>query len=230
MTPFLLIPGLNANARVYRHAVEALWPFGPVAVANTLSGEGIAGIAAAILRDAPPKFALGGFSMGGYLSFEILRQAPERVLKLALIDTTARPDTPERTEVRRRRLEHTRAGKFSLVVEQSWATSPHPDHLGDTALEAIHRKMALNNGPEAYVRHQQAIIGRPDSRPLLATIKVPTLVIVGEGDQITPPDAAREMHAGIARSRLVVIENAGHLALLEQPEAVARALVEWALA
>src|SRR6201999_3955714 len=108
MTPFLLIPGLNANARVYRDAVEALWPFGPVTVANTLEGEGIDGIAAAILRDAPPKFALGGFSMGGYLSFEILRQAPERVLKLALIDTAARQDAPERTEVRRRRLEHTR--------------------------------------------------------------------------------------------------------------------------
>lgn len=227
MTPFLLLPGLNATARVFRDASVALWPFGSVTIASTLEGEGMAGIASAILDNAPPTFALGGYSMGGYLCFEILRQAPERVSKLALIDTSARPDSAEATDVRRRRIEQVQAGKFGLVVEQSFANSAHPDHADDKALKAMHREMALSNGPEAYVRHQRAIISRPDSRPLLARIRVPTLVIVGDTDQTTPVEAAREMHAGIAGSRLVIVPNAGHLAPLEQPEAVASALVEW---
>jgi pimeloyl-ACP methyl ester carboxylesterase len=228
MTPFLLIPGLSCTARVYAEALQVLWPHGPVVVANHLAGQGVAEIAANILRDGPPRFALAGFSFGGYLAFEVLRQAPERVTKLALIDTTARPDDPAATEMRRRRIEQARAGKFSLVVEQSFATSVHPDHASDASLLKVHRQMAASNGPEVYVRHQEAIIARPDSRPVLATVGVPTVVIVGDADQITPPDAAMEMHAGIRGSRLVVVPRAGHLALLEQPAIVNAALAAWA--
>ncbi|MEP7240770.1 MAG: alpha/beta fold hydrolase [Devosia sp.] len=229
MSPFVLIPGLNATARVYREAIEALWPHGSVTIANTLAGEGMAGIAAAILRGAPPRFALGGFSMGGYLAFEMLRQAPDRVTKLALIDTSARPDTAEASEVRRRRIEQAKAGKFGMVVEQSFPASVHPRRVENEALKAMHREMSLGNGAEAYVRHQEAIIGRPDSRPTLAAIGVPTVVIVGEADQIVPLEVAQEMHEGVAGSRLVVVPDAGHLALLEQPEAVATALASWAM-
>jgi pimeloyl-ACP methyl ester carboxylesterase len=228
MVPFVLIPGLNSTARIFRDATEALWPLGSVTIADTLEGEGVTGMAEAILRDAPPKFALGGFSMGGYIGFEILRRAPKRVIGLALIDTTARRDTPALSETRQRRVEQARAGKFGLVVEQSFATSPHPDHVGDQRLKAIHHAMALSNGPEAYIRHQQAIIGRPDSRPMLASLTLPTVVVVGEADQTTPVGVAREMHEGIGGSRLVIVPEAGHLALLEQPEIVNAALVEWA--
>lgn len=230
MTPFLLIPGLNSDARVYEHAIKALWPFGPVTIANHLEGQGMAGIAAAILAVAPPKFALGGFSMGGYLAFEVLRQAPERVLKLALIDTNARPDTAESTEMRRRRIEQTKAGKFGLVVEQSFATSVHKDNVSDSGLYALHRAMAEVTGAEAYMRHQEAIVGRPDSRPMLGSITVPTLVVIGEGDQLIPMDAAEELHEGIAGSTLAVVAAAGHLALLENVPAVNNALAEWAAA
>ena len=228
MIPFVLIPGLNSNARIYRDATEALWPIGPVTVANTLEGDGVAGMAAAILRDAPPKFALGGFSMGGYIAFEILRQTPECVVALALVDTTARPDSEQSADMRRRRIEQTKAGKFGLVIEQSFPTSTHPSHSADPDLMAIHRAMSLANGPEAYMRHQQAIIYRPDSRPLLRSVNVPTVIIVGEADQTTPVEVAQEMHEGIAGSRLVVVPEAGHMAILEQPAAVTAALVEWA--
>ena len=229
MLPFLLIPGLNANARVYREAAEALWPHGAVTHANHLAGEGLAGIAGQILSVAPPRFALVGFSFGGYLSFEILRQARDRVAKLALIDTSARADTPESIENRRRRIELARAGKFGLVLQQSFPNSVHPDNAEDSELMAIHRTMGETNGAEAYVRHQEAIIARPDSRSMLAGIDVPTVIIVGEADAITPPEVAREMHDGIADSRLAVIPNAGHMALLERPAAVNAALKEWAL-
>lgn len=197
--------------------------------ANHLAGEGLAGIAGQILSVAPPRFALVGFSFGGYLSFEILRQARDRVAKLALIDTSVRADTPESIENRRRRIELARAGKFGLVLQQSFPNSVHPDNAEDSELMAIHRTMGETNGAEAYVRHQEAIIARPDSRSMLAGIDVPTVIIVGEADAITPPEVAREMHDGIADSRLAVIPNAGHMALLERPAAVNAALKEWAL-
>jgi pimeloyl-ACP methyl ester carboxylesterase len=228
MTPFLLIPGLNCDGRVYAPATTVLWPHGPVTIANHLEDEGIAGIAASILRDAPPRFALAGYSMGGYLSFEILRQAPERVLKLALLDTNPYADTPEAAEVRRRRIEQTRAGKFGLVTEQSFAGLVHPDNAGDSGLYAIHRAMAEAAGPEAYIRHQQAIIDRPDSRPTLASIAVPTLIVVGEADTLSPVGAAEEMAAGIRGSRLLVVPRAGHMAPLENSLVVNRALAAWA--
>ena len=230
MTPFLLVPGLNCDARVYSAATTALWPLGPVTIANQLAGEGLAAIARNILAAAPPSFALAGFSMGGYIALEILRQAPERVTKLALLDTNAQPDSPEATEVRRRRIEHTRAGKFGLVVEQSFPGTVHPDNANDSSLYAIHRAMSDAAGPDAYIRHQQAIIDRPDSRPLLGSIRVPTLVLLGEADTIAPLAMAEEMHRGIAGSTLSIIPRAGHMTLLEQPELVNTALKAWATA
>ena len=228
MTPFLLVPGLNCDARVYAGVAQALWPFGPTTVANHQTGDRMQAIAKAILADAPPKFALIGFSMGGYIAFEIMRQAPERVRKLGLLDTTTRPDTEESTANRRRLIALAQKGKFIDAINQTFPKSVHAENANNSDLYAIHRGMAEANGPKIYEQQQDAIIGRPDSRPTLATIHVPTLVVVGEGDQITPPDAAREMHRGIAGSRLLVVPRAGHLALLEQPEPVHAALREWA--
>jgi len=228
MTPFLLVPGLNCDARVYAGVVQALWPLGPVTVANHQSGNSVDKIAEAILADAPPKFALIGFSMGGYVCFEILRRAPDRVLKLALLDTTARPDTEDSTVNRRRMIALARKGRFLEAVEQTFPRSVHAESANNSDLYAVHRGMAEANGPTIYEQQQEAIIARPDSRPTLKSIKVPTLIVVGEGDQITPPDAAREMHEGIAGSSLLVVPRGGHLALLENPEPVHVALREWA--
>ena len=230
MTPFLLVPGLNCDARVYAGVAQALWPFGPVTVANHQTGSTVEAIANGVLAHAPPKFALIGFSMGGYICFEILRQAPERVLKLGLLDTTARPDSEEATDNRRRMIALAQKGRFIDAVEQTFPKSVHAENAGNSDLYAIHRGMAEANGPKIYEQQQEAIISRPDSRPLLGSIKVPTLIVVGEGDQITPPDAAREMHEGIAGSELLVVPRGGHLALLEQPEPVHAALREWAAA
>jgi pimeloyl-ACP methyl ester carboxylesterase len=230
MTAFLLVPGLNCDARMYAGIANVLWQHGPVTVANHFEGATMAEIAGAILAVAPPKFALAGFSMGGYIVFEMLRQAPERVTKLALLDTTARPDTAEATENRRRQIVLAQKGKFIEAFEGTYPKSVHPDNVANEDIYAINRGMAEANGPERYVAHQQAIIGRADSRPDLAKIKVPTLILVGEGDQITPPDAAEEMHKGIAGSRLVTIARAGHMSPVEQPQSVQAAMREWAAA
>jgi len=230
MTPFLLVPGLNCDARVYAGVAQALWPLGPVTIANHAAGASMEAIAKAILADAPPKFALIGFSMGGYIAFEILRQAPDRVVKLGLLDTSARPDTEESTTNRRRMIALAQKGRFIDAIEQTFPKSLHAENADNSDLYALHRGMAEANGPAIYEQQQEAIIARPDSRPLLASIKVPTLIVVGEGDQITPPEVAKEMHAGIPGSELLIVPRAGHLALLEQPESVHAALKGWAAA
>ena len=230
MTPFLLVPGLNCDARLYIGVANVLWPLGPVTIANHQTGDRVEALAKAILAEAPPKFALIGFSMGGYVCFDILRQAPQRVLKLALLDTTARPDTEESTANRRRMIALAQKGRFIEAIDQTFPKSVHPDHMGDSSLYSIHRAMAEANGPTIYEQQQEAIIARPDSRPDLAGIKVQTLIVVGEGDQITPPEASREMHEAIKGSKLLVVPKAGHLALLEQPEIVHPAIREWAAA
>lgn len=225
--PIVLIPGLNATARVFSDAIPALWGFGTVSVANHRRGESMAEIARLILREAPPSFALGGFSMGGYIALEIMRQAPERVRRLALIDTSARADAREQTERRRQLMDIARSGGFARIADLQFANSVHPGNAGREDLKAINREMALANGADAYLRQQQAIIGRPDSRPGLAAISCPTLILVGEGDQITPPALAHEMADLIAGSRVVVVPGAGHMALIEEPRAVTDALVGW---
>ncbi len=225
--PIVLVPGLNCSARLYAEQIPALWRFGPVTVADHTRDDSIAAIAHRILAAAPPRFALAGLSMGGYIALEIMRQAPQRVAKLTLLDTGARPETPEQTQGRRNRIELTKAGRFAEVADVQFPLLVHRMRHGDMVLKSLVRAMAEETGAEAFVRQQQAIMGRADSRPTLAAIKCPTLVLVGDGDELTPPHLSQEMVAGIAGARLVVVPDCGHLSTLERPEAVTEALVEW---
>jgi pimeloyl-ACP methyl ester carboxylesterase len=165
--------------------------------------------------------------MGGYIALAMMRQAPERVAKLALLDTSARPDTPQQTEGREKFIAMAKAGKLTEVVQMLTPRFLHPSRHRDTALVQAVRDMAAETGAEAFVRQQRAIMGRPDSRPMLASIRCPTLVLVGDGDELTPPDLAREIAAGIAGAKLAIVENCGHLATIERPEAVNAAMAGW---
>lgn len=165
--------------------------------------------------------------MGGYISFEIMRQAAERVIKLALLDTGARAETPEQTRMRRPRIELAKAGRMAEVSDSLFPILVHPDRQNDEALKRLMRTMAAEVGAEAFLRQQQAIVARPDSRPGLSAISCPTLVLVGENDQGTPPALSEEIAAAIPGSRLVVVPNCGHMSTLERPQAVADALVDW---
>ncbi len=227
MTPIVLIPGLACTAELFAAQIPPLWRHGPVTIASTLEGETIADMAAAILRDAPPRFALGGLSMGGYVALEIMRQAPERVMKLALLDTSARPDTFEQIEARRLLMDRVRAGELEAVIAQVTPNLLHPDHRNDRHLIDIQVRMGRDVGPEGFIRQEAAITKRIDSRPHLAAIKVPTLVLVGDRDVLTPPDRSEEMAAAISDARLVIVQKCGHASTLEQPEAVTAALMEW---
>ena len=225
--PIVLIPGLLCSARMYDGQIPTLWRQGPVMVADHTRDDSMAGIAARVLAQAPPRFALAGLSMGGYIAFELLRQAPARVARLALLDTQARPDTPEQSERRRSQIALARQGRLLEVADQQFPLMVSVRRHGDASLRALNQQMAADVGPEAFGRQQTAIIGRIDSRPDLAAITCPTLVLVGEHDILTPPDRAQEMAEAIGGARLVVIQDSGHLSTAEQPEAVAAALEAW---
>ena len=225
--PIVAVPGLLCSPRLYAAQMATLWQHGPVQVANHRRDGTIAAIAQRILAAAPPRFALVGLSMGGYIAFEMMRQAADRILRLALLDTSARPETPAQTAVRDARIALAETGRFAAVTEQSFPAAVHPSRRGDAALRAIVDTMAAETGPTAFVRQQRAIIGRTDSRPMLGAIRCPTLVLVGDSDALTPPDEAAEMAEGIAGAIHVVVPDCGHLATIERPEAVNAALAAW---
>ena len=225
--PILLVPGLVSSPRIYAPVVPALWRFGPVTVANHIRDGHMALIARRILAEAPPRFALAGHSMGGYVAFEIMRQAPERVAKLALLNTQARPDTPEATARRRTMMARAKGGEYRAVLDELFPGFVHPSRREDASLRQLVYDMGEDVGPEAFVRQQEAIISRPDSRPVLAAIKCPTLVLTGDEDNTIPNALSVEMADNIHDAKFVILPNCGHLPQPEQPEATADALVEW---
>jgi pimeloyl-ACP methyl ester carboxylesterase len=226
-TPIVLVPGLNCSARIYANQVPHLWRFGPVTIANHTRGDTIETIARSILACAPPRFALVGFSMGGYIAFEIMRQAPDRIVRLALLDTSARPDTLAQSQQRAERIAMARTGHFGESLDLQYPIVVHESRQSDDRLRLQYRTMAEEYGADAFVRHLLASSLRIDSRPYLAAIRCPTLVVVGDSDQLTPPDVAEEMTADIKSARLVTVPYCGHLSPLERPEAVSEALVAW---
>ena len=225
--PVVLVPGLNCSARLYAEQVPALWRFGPVQVADHTRDDSMDAIAARILTHAPPRFALAGLSMGGYIALTMVRQAPARVSKLALLDTSARPETPEQSERRKPQIALAQGGRFAEVPALQFPVFVHRNRQHDEALKRRVRVMAEETGAEAFLRQQKAIMTRPDMRPLLASIACPTLVLVGDGDELTPPQLSEEIAADIAGSRLVVVADCGHLSTMERPDAANGALVEW---
>ena len=187
----------------------------------------MAGMARGVLDAAPERFALAGLSMGGYVSLEIMRQAPGRVEALALLDTSARPDTPEQAEARLALVGLARAGGFDEVWRGLLPKVVHPDRVDDPGLRTAVGEMAHAVGAGGFERQERAIIGRPDSRPGLPVISCPTLVLCGRDDALTPPHLHEELADGIPGARLIQIDHCGHLSTLERPEAVTRAMRAW---
>ena len=228
MTPLVLVPGLLCDALLWRAQVEHLPDVAETWIPDHTRSATMAGVARDVLAAAPfESFALAGLSMGGYISLEIMRQAPQRVRKLALLDTAARADTPEQTKRRRELIELANRGKFLGVTDMLMPLLVHPSRLAETPLIGAIKLMAKNVGKDGFVRQQQAIMSRADSRPLLATISCPTLILCGRQDQLTPLDRHEEMAAGVKGAKLEVLENCGHMSTMEKPEQVNRALRQW---
>lgn len=225
---YFLISGLNCTGEAYLPAIAALSGLGQVHLAHTGVGENMAEMATALLEHAPERFALAGFSMGGYVAFEILRQAPERVTKLALVSTQSHPDTQEDREKREQMIRLLEAGKVDPYMP-----TPNDAGLGEAAQEradiVVRRKRwDTQLGREMYIRQQKAIMARIDSRPDLPGIKVPTMVLVGDEDQVCPPEAAQLMADKIPNAELFTVKGAGHFALVEDPQGCMPAFEAWA--
>lgn len=227
-TPLVLVPGLLCDAQLWRPQQERLADTAQSWVADATRHDSIADIARAILTDVPfASFALAGLSMGGYVTLEMIRQAPARITHLALLDTSARPDTPDKIANREALMAFAERGRFLGVTDALLPQLIHPSRLADAALTATIKQMARNVGKEAFIRQQTAIMRRIDSRPHLADIRCPTLVLCGREDALTPPALHEEMAATIPAARLEIIDHCGHLSPLEQPDAVAAAMRAW---
>jgi len=226
--PLILVPGLLCDALLWQHQVTGLAGRASCWVPDHTRHDSIAAIASAILQESPfPRFALAGLSMGGYIALEIVRQAPERVQRLALLDTTAAPDSEEAGDIRRAQMALWREKGADAVVEATLPRAVRASAQGDAGLRATIATMALDTGYDGFVRQQTAIMTRIDSRPGLAAIACPPLVLCGREDVLTPPLAHASMARAIPGSTLVQVPDAGHLSTLEQPEAVTQALAEW---
>jgi pimeloyl-ACP methyl ester carboxylesterase len=226
-TALVLVPGLLCDRRLWQHQVENLGDLAEPVVADVTGSDTIDGLAHAVLRAAPDRFFLAGLSLGGYVALGILRAAPERVMRLALLDTSARTDTPEQTAARLELMELAQGGRFEEVPQRLLPSFVHPRRLDYTALTSTVVGMARAVGPQAFVRQERAIIKRPDARQYLAAISCPTLVLCGREDALTPLYLSEELADGIPHARLRVIEGCGHLSTIERPEEVTAALRGW---
>lgn len=224
--PIVFLPGLICDARLWRDVIDGLADTMAPMVADLRLDDTIAAMARRTLAAAPPRFALAGLSMGGYVALEIMRQAPERVTHLALFDTSARADSAERRETRRKGIEMIGQGKFIGVSRGLLGNLLAPHHLGTPLAEEV-QAMSERVGGAVYISQQKAIMNRVDSLPHLAAIDVPTLVGVGALDKMTPPELAEEMAAHIPGAELVTVPDAAHLPTMENPGPVVDAMRNW---
>lgn len=225
--PLLLVPGHLTDAAMWAHQTRHLADLADMTVADAPGSQSMAAMAKAILARAPARFALAGLSMGGYIAFEIMRQAPERVTRLALLDTMAAGNNAAQIERRTKFMGMIRNGRFEDVLAEFTPMLVHPARVRDKMLMDEIGRMARRVGAQAALSQQQAMLDRPDSRPDLARIACPTLVLCGRQDALTPLAAHEEMATGIKGAKLVVIEDCGHMSTMEKPEAATAVMRYW---
>ena len=226
MTPLYLLAGFMCDARLFGPQIAALKK-DRLVVAHVPMEATLAQMAENFLANAPDNFALGGLSMGGILALEIMAKAPERVERLALMDTTARTDAPKNHAIRTRQIEDVKAGRLEAVMRDELkpaylVDSPHKPALLDLCLD-----MARALGPTVFESQCLALRDRKSYGDMLDKIDVPTLVLCGAEDRLCPPKLHDELHHGIKGSTFVKLKNAGHLPTLEQPKATTAALRDW---
>ncbi|MCU1507849.1 MAG: Alpha/beta hydrolase [Glaciihabitans sp.] len=222
----VLIPPLLCSPRVYAPALDDLWEYGQVSIADTRRDDTIAEMAKRILREAPDEIAIIGTSMGGYVALEVVRQAPERVTALALVSTQARSDTQEETQAREKQFELIAQGQFDALVDVAFPGIVAPYNATNLDMLATWRAMAATVGAEAYLRQLRAVMDRSDFTALLPTITCPTAIIHGADDRYIPVAEARESAAAMPTARFTIIPGAGHFVFHEQPTAASTALSE----
>ena len=227
MIPLLLLPGLLCDARLWRDPMAALSDIAVPVVADLTRDDRFEAMADRALATMPPVFAMAGLSMGGQVAFAILRRAPGRVSRLMLMDTSARADTEVSAKRRRALMALSASGRFNGVAPRMLPDLLHPDRLNDVDLGHEISAMAARVGRDVFLRQQTAILHRADSRADLGSINVPSWIVIGAGDRITPRHLSEEIAAGIPGARLEIVEGCGHLPPMEAPEATSALMRRW---
>jgi len=225
--PILFVPGMMSDARVFGPQIEDLSRDFALHVARVTRAESIREMAAEAIHHAPPRFALAGHSMGGIVAMEMLRRAPDRITRIALISTTPLPETPEQAAWREGQIVKAQAGNLSEAMRAALG----PDNIGPgpgraPVLELLD-KMAADIGPQEFIRQSRALQRRPDAQKVLRMMRAPALVLCGGQDKLTPPRRHEFMAELIPYAELAVIDEAGHVPMLETPAKVNLALRAW---
>ena len=224
----ILIPGLVCDAEAWRHQATHLREVAEVSIPPMIEGETMSELVREVLDKAPARFALAGFSMGGYVALEIIRQAPDRVTRLALLNTTARADTPQKQTSRQSTIAACERGEFTKVIEDLIQVLLHPDRQQTPLAQAV-REMAARVGAETFARRIRAIASRADARDLLRGINMPVRAICGREDAMISVAEHVEIAGLTARGRMSIIEECGHMTIMEQPQATTALLRDWLL-
>jgi pimeloyl-ACP methyl ester carboxylesterase len=223
----ILLPGLLCDAALWRHQIEYLSDLATISVPDLTQDNTITAMAERVLEAAPSRFALAGLSMGGYVAQEIMRLAPERVERLALVDTNARADNEAQAKARHDLIRLAEIGTFKGVTPRLLPSLIHPSRMEDPDVAGVVMDMAERVGQDAFRRQQEAILNRKDGREDLVSIRVPTLILAGRQDLLCPPKVQEEMRDKITGSRMVLVEDCGHLVSLERPHAATAVFRYW---
>ncbi len=215
------------DERLYAAQVAALGDAFDCRVFVFREHDSLAGMAEALLAATPARFTLVGLSLGGYVAFEVVRRQTQRLERLALIDTTAVADTAARRDGRLADIAKVRAGGIEALVPELPPRWLLPAHARRPELVELMAAMARSVGAQGQINQQTAMLGRPDSHADLSTLRLPTLVMCGRQDPVTPLADHEAMVACVPGARLEVIEDCGHLSTIEQPEATSRVLARW---
>ena len=210
-TPLMLLPAMGCDGQLWARQIVDLAGLAQVEFGDLSQDDTLSAMAARVLASAPPRFAVAGVSLGGYVAMEIVRQAPERVMRIALFGTRGSMDGRPRTV----------AGQGML------ATAPAADPHLSANVSGPAQAMADRVGPVVFERQQRALLARPDISEAIAAIAVPTLVAVGDRDRICTPDDALALSLRIAGARFHLLRGCGHLAPMERPGEVTAVLRQW---
>lgn len=226
-SPLVLLPGMMCDARLFAPQIAAFSAHMPVMVMPLSGARTVQDLARDILDHAPATFALAGLSMGGIVAMEVIRQAPERITRLALLDTNPKAERAEVSANRERQKQLVRAGQLRAVMRDEMKPNYLTDGPRKQAILDLCADMAEGIGPQGFLSQSEALAARPDQCATLRAVTVPTLVLCGREDALCPVERHELMHALVPHSELVIIEGAGHLPTLEQPEQTNEALRQW---